>query len=387
VKKYVKILIGCFVGIPIIIFSKILSLFFKFKFCFLCTSRIGHQLINFDVALSYVTNNTFIFFAYEKKVANKFILSFFKKQKNVFFLKVFKYIYFPIYYANPNSDLIIGWKQYQPKFSFHLKFKSKIVFPSYSKKDLDSIFFKYNLKKNFVGLHARNNLYVKKYISDDHNFHDYRNFNFKDYSLTIEYLNKKNNSIIKLGETFLNEDLDSFKNKIFTLLDFDSNEEIDYLINVYSRYNVVSSSGVVAMSQIARKKTVYVNQIPHNLNELSYCSPESVILPKKIFSKEKGRLLNFRELIEIDFSIHSKIDPYEKHHFIVVNNSAQEILDAVIEMEEKLEGYNNKESKKLNDLYWKAITNNNNHKKINFLKNVLRLSLPSKFLISNQNLF
>jgi hypothetical protein len=79
-------------------------------------------------------------------------------------------------------------------------------------------------------------------------------------------------------------------------------------------------------------------------------------------------------------------DPYEKHHFIVVNNSAQEILDAVIEMEEKLEGYNNKESKKLNDLYWKAITNNNNHKKINFLKNVLRLSLPSKFLISNQNL-
>jgi len=387
VKSYAKKIIGFIIGIPIILFCKILNIFFKFKFSYLYTSRIGHQIVNFDVSLLYVTNNTLIFFSHENKVANKFILNFFKKQKNVFFLNLFKYIYFPIYYANPSSNLIIRWEQCQPKFSFHLKSNSKIVFPSYSREKLDSIFLKYNIKKNFVGLHARNNLYVKKYILNDSNFHDYRDFNFRDYSLVIEYLNKENNSIIKLGETFLEEDLDCFKNKIFTSLNFDSNEEIDYLLNVYSRYNVVASSGLSTMSSLVRKKTLYVNHIPHNLNQLSYCSPESLILPKKIFSKEKGRLLNFKEHIEIDFSIHSKIDTYEKHHLILVNNSPQEILDAVIEMEEKVQGYNNEESRKLNDLYWKSISNNNNYEKINFLKNVLKLSLPAKFLNSNQILF
>ena len=56
-------------------------------------------------------------------------------------------------------------------------------------------------------------------------------------------------------------------------------------------------------------------------------------------------------------------------------------------MEEKAQGYNNEESRKLNDLYWKSISNNNNYEKINFLKNVLKLSLPAKFLNSNQILF
>ena len=36
---------------------------------------------------------------------------------------------------------------------------------------------KLNIKKNFVGLHARDDYYVNKYHSEDKNFHTYRNFN------------------------------------------------------------------------------------------------------------------------------------------------------------------------------------------------------------------
>ena len=90
--------------------------------------------------------------------------------------------------------------------------------------------------------------------------------------------------------------------------------------------------------------------------------------------------------IKIDFSIHSESDPYLKNNLSVINNSPQEILDAVIEMEERLEGNNNNnDSEKLNDQFWKSITNNN-QEKINFLKNELKLSVSNKFLKDNQNL-
>ena len=105
-----------------------------------------------------------------------------------------------------------------------------------------------------------------------------------------------------------------------------------------------------------------------------------------IFDNQKGRLLTFKENTEINFSIHSEDDPYFKNNLSVINNSPQEILDAAIEMEERLKGNNSdNETVKLNDQFWKSIINNN-EEKINFLKNELKLSVSYKFLKDNQNL-
>lgn len=375
-------------GILVIPFLKIFNIFIKFKFCHLYTTRIGHLTINFDVALLSVSENTILLCSHDKKIANRFILSFFKKQKKVFFLKIFRYLYHAINSVNPNSNLIIGWTQYQPSFSFHLKSKSRITFPHYSETKLNNILSKYNINKNFVCLHSRDNLYVKKYAPNDKNFHDYRNFHFKDYELVIKYLKDKNNSIIKLGETFPEQILGLSEKDFYTSLDFNFNEETDYLLNAYSRYNIIGNSGVSGISNILRKKIIYANLIPLNLDNLSYCSPESLILPKKIFNKKQKRFLTFKENNNFYFSIHSKADPYERNGLTVINNSPQEILAAVIEMENKLQGNNNShDSISLNDQFWRSITNSSNYEKINYLKNDLKLSIAGQFLKNNENLF
>ena len=365
---------------------KILALFINFRFCHLHTTRIGHQIINFDFALLSVSKGTIILCSHDKKVANNFILSFFKKQKKVLFLEIFKYFYYAIYYINPNSNLIISWGQYHPNFSFYLNLKSMIKTPVFSDNKIKEILSKYNIKKNFVGFFSRNNLYVEKYAKKDKNFHDFRNSDFTDYKLAIEYLNQKNNSIIKLGEDFSEVDLKKIKTKIFTSKDFNSNEETDYFINTHSRYNVVTVSGITGMSTLVRKKLVYVNFIPLNLSQLSWCSPGSLILPKKIFNKQKGRFLTFKENTEIEFDIHTEIDPYKKNDLSVINNSPKEILDGIIEMEEKLLGNISDDSIRLNNLFWKSITDNN-HEKINYLKNNLKLFISTSFLKNNQNLY
>ena len=83
---------------------------------------------------------------------------------------------------------------------------------------------------------------------------------------------------------------------------------------------------------------------------------------------KNSRALTFKENMEINFSIHTKSDPYFKNNLSVINNSPQEILDAAIEMEERLKGNNNdNDFAKLNDQFWKSIVNNN-EEKINFLK-------------------
>ena len=369
-----------------ILICAILNKFIKFRISVLASSRIGHLITNFELILLLAPKNTLIFIGLQSTVANNFVLNFYKKHKNIFFSRFFAYLYHSIFYVNPNSSLLITWTKFNPEFSFQMKHEIKIKLPYYSNNKVNEIISKFNINKNFVGLHARNNLYVEKYTPEDKNFHDYRNFNFDDFSLVIEHLKKKNNSIIKLGETFSEENLKNFQTKIFTSIDFESNEEVDYLLNKYSRYNVVGNTGVSSFSSMHRKKTVYINFIPFNLNHLSKCSPGSLILPKKIYNKKEERFLSFKEVNSINFDIHSDDDPYDKYNLTVINNSPQEILDAVIEMEEILLKKNNDESIELNDLFWKRITDNNSEE-INYLKNEIKLSISTQFLKNNQNLY
>ena len=131
--------------------------------------------------------------------------------------------------------------------------------------------------------------------------------------------------------------------------------------------------------------------IPFSWFKLSNLAPESIILPKKIFNIKKDRFLTFKEIFDFEGegiqSIHTPVDPYKKKNLSYINNSPKEILDAVIEMEEKLLGHNENEEKiRLNDLFWKSITNNN-FERINYLKNDQKLSVSTQFLKNNQNLF
>ena len=253
------------VGNLIIPICKLINFFFKFKFCHLYTRRIGHQTINFDAALLSVSNEIFLLCSCDKVISNKYILNFFKKQKKVYFSKIFKYFYHSILKVRPNSNLIVGWNQYQPKFTFHLQNNSKIKFPIVSEEYLEKVLSKNKINNDFIGLHSRNNLYLKKNKILDPNFHDFRNFDFEDYDLAIKYLSNKNISIIKLGETYYEENIKLKFPNVITSQDFNSDQEIDYILNSYSKFNVIGNSGVSGISSILRKKIIYINLIPLNL--------------------------------------------------------------------------------------------------------------------------
>jgi len=387
-----KYIIKTILGYLLIPICKVLNKIIKFRFYHMYSSRIGHLTMQFDTVYKLVERDTFILVSTEKKVANNFILNLYKRQERVLISQIFRYCFSLIRHVNPKSEFIITLDEYDPPFSFNLHKNSLIKFPNYSEAKLEKIFSNYNLNRNFVGLHARNDLYLKNesLLNQDKNSHVSRNMDFKDYLLAIKYLKKKY-SIVKLGKTYDEETPktfeDKFGSKIFTSQDFNNNQEIDYLLNVYSKYNIMTASGLDKLSAIIKKNIVYVNFIPFNLGNLSYSSPNSIVIPKKIFDKNKGRLLSFRENLSINFSIHTSECPYKKNNLEVINNTPEEILNIVIEMEEKLAGNNQDDQKKINEIFWKNITDENNYDKINYLKDKLKLSVSSSFLKNNQNLF
>ena len=382
-RKVLKFILGFFT----IFVCNILSKFIIIRFTHIFTTRIGHQTMNFDAATLSVKKKTIILISYDKNVANEFIFNFFKKTKKTFFSRKFRYILQSIFFVNPMSKLIIDWDEYQPAFSRHLQYKPKIIIPHYSPDKLKDIFDKLNIHKDFVGLHARNNLYVNEVAPEDKNYHEFRNFEFEDFKLGIDYLENKKNTIIKLGKTYPNEDLSFTKTNIITSRDYNYNDEIDYLINMYSKFNVIGNSGVVGISTMIRKRVLYVNFIPLSLDNLSYCSPGSVILPKKIFNKNSDKYIKFNDNENLSDTIHLTHSPYDEKNLEVVNNSAQEILNAIQEMDNIID---NKSYSYINDCeyqeeFWKSF-GKQNVEKTNYLKNTLKLTISPKFLNENSNL-
>ncbi len=381
-KKFIKYLLG---NITIYIL-KFINLFIEIRFSHLCTSRIGHQITNFDICLCSISKKTFVLFSYDEDIANNYLFKNFKKTKQVFFSRFFRYFHNSILSVNPNSNLIISWETYQPKFTKHLSLESKVNLPKIDELELESFFEKYNLK-NFIGINARNNLYVSKLKNQDDNFHDFRNFEFEDFDKSINFLKNKNYQIVKLGQTFLEENYKFKDNEILTSMDFKDNKKFDFLLNKYSKYNICGNSGLTAISSVLRKSIIYINFIPFNLDNLSYCSPGSIVLPKKIFSYDKNRFLNFREMNKLNFSIHNKIDPYKENKLKVINNTPDEILNAVIEMENKFKDHSSFYSKNKNfqKNFWDAFENKEQDK-VKFLENKLKILISSSFLEQNQEL-
>ena len=69
---------------------KFINLFFDIKFSHLHTTRIGHQIINFDVSLCNISKKTVVLFSYDRNIANEYLFKSFIKTKNVFFSRFFK---------------------------------------------------------------------------------------------------------------------------------------------------------------------------------------------------------------------------------------------------------------------------------------------------------
>ena len=380
-KKIKKIL-----AFSIIFFFRLISLLFNIRLAYIGASRIGHLTMNTDIAYSSFGVNTLFFFAYEKNISNHYVFNLIKKKKRIYFSNFFIFI-INLLKNNLNPGVyrqyVLNWDLLQPKFN---KYYTTKPFISFFEKDINN--FKIflhgnNISQNFICLNNRDNAYLKKKNIIDTNKHDYRNFNFKDFSLVIDKISKKH-SVIRIGQ------FQEIENNIHTKNFFDfSNEKYNeknlVFFNYLSRYNVLSLTGLTGLQQCFRKKGLYINFIPFSLDLLTYTSPSSIIIPKKIFSNKLSRYLSFFEMNNLNIDVHNANNVFVKNELKIINNSPEDILYGVQEMEDEFDGVTNDSFRKIQYDFWR-IFEKTNFKKVNYLRDQLNIRISGNFLLKNPDL-
>lgn len=369
------------VSVLIFFFTKIiLNIFnYKLKFAFVYSSRLGHLCRALDI----ISKNKKIYFIinHQKKIANNYLLNNLKKKDNVFHLSGTEKLISLLNRYRITKNLVINFHNTESYFHKFLITSPSVIF---SKRD--ELYF-YNLRKkknligNFVNFHNRDSMYLEKININDNNYHGFRDFEFKDYSKAIDYLLKKH-PVIRTGSNhkkFLKKDKNFYD---FTNKNYNEKELVCFY--KYSKYNVMSFDGVTVLASLFRKKQLYVNLVPFNLDIISNLNPGSIFIPKKIFSKKLNRCLTFSEMDNLGLNVHTAKEIFKENDFKMLNNSPTEILDAVKEME-KIYDQVNSFSKMENDIidhFWNSL-NKQSYQKANFYRKKLKLKISPKFLSNN----
>ena len=341
-------------------------------------ARIGHLLTNIDQSIYYLDQKEKkykLLIALEGKISNKFAVSVWKNNKKILFLNFFiSRVLQHVFYNKILKKYVLDWKIIQPPFTRLYSSKKNFFI-----KENDINLFqeeKEILKKEFICLHNRDPKYTRE-IAPDLNYFDYKNFLFDTFNLTISEIKKNNQIPIRIGNVVEKE----AENKVIDYLDMSGEKSKDYmdiLLQYYSKFTIVGLSGISAISNTFRKPLLYINFTPIDLNQLSWVSQNSIIIPKLFFSRKENRILKFKEIFNLNFDIHQQENFLDKNGLDVLNNTEDEILEAYKEMNNFIDnGQNDKQHYELNKSFFKLFEDK---EKSDFLFKNNNIRIPTFFL-------
>ncbi len=154
----------------------------------------------------------------------------------------------------------------------------------------------------------------------------------------MEYLDSKGIQSIRMGKR-VEDPIDDA-----CTIDY-ANRFYDNLMDIYltheCKFFVNDPSGVDIFVYIYGKPHVLVNDVMAMASPSPGGFPQSentILIFKKIWSKKKGRFLKFDETLEAQWQcVYSKNSDEIKMEFDFIDNSEEEILDAVKEMNDRID--------------------------------------------------
>ncbi len=354
----------------------------KIRFGTLYTSRIGHLGYNMDNYLSVRDDNSISIFTYDKKIANIKLFEYWKSISRIYFSRVARFPCTFLTRVFPSSPMLIGWKdELHPDGTLASNTKGNII-PETEQEDrlLSNIGLR---EGQYICLHNRDNAYLST-IGDDQNYHDFRDFEFNDYSSAINYISNLGLKSVRLGKV-IKKEYDNSNNLFLSLTEKNRDDFLDLAVINRSLFFVGCNNGFSIIPRLYRKPQLMVNYIPFIISEFSTYSAKSIFIPKKLFDKNKERFLTFYEMTIFPYDIHYKGDIFADHGLKVINNSAEEIAAAVEEMYLRLTGgwVESKKQQLLQNKFWDSIKDAPYCKEI---KDDLGILVSSRFLEMNSDL-
>jgi len=175
----------------------------------------------------------------------------------------------------------------------------------------------------FVCLHLRESSTHQDF------YREWQNQNVDNYCKAIKYIIDQGGYVIKMGDSSMRE-VPEIKNFIdYPHTKYKSNFA-DLYLSSKAKFCIVSNSGYRALPMLFHVPLVTVNMYP--LTPLDIYD-RTLITYKKVFAMNLGRELQLREIMNEPTLCHRHTDAeYQEAGFRIIENTENEILEAVIEM-------------------------------------------------------
>lgn len=219
------------------------------------------------------------------------------------------------------------------------------------------------LKKidRFVCVIVRDSAYkdqVQSWLKKDWSYHNYRDSDLNTYHDAILTLAKKGYWVIRMGKV-VNKPLNIHHPRV---LDYSKstyrNDFLDMWLMANCFFCITTGTGLDDVCVAFRRPLVEVNYLPLGWNR---CNQALLVgLSKKLRWKSNGKFLRLNDLIKTGAINFSQTKLYNDLGVEIVDNTSDEITDAVIEMEGRLEGtwVETAEDIELQTIFWKKFKTN-----------------------------
>ncbi len=196
------------------------------------------------------------------------------------------------------------------------------------------------LQREFVCALSRDATYLATILPAlDCSYHDYRDSDINKTKRAADYLLKKGIPMVRMGRYVLHKA--NFNNCI----DY-ANQYYDELMDIVlmrdCKFFIGDPNGLALLPMVMNRPVALKNWVPVFSNAESFpYNPHNLYIFKKYYLISENRFLTIKEMMQIDKKIkRGKYDGhlYEKYGIEVVENSEEEILDLVMEMNSRIDG-------------------------------------------------
>lgn len=191
---------------------------------------------------------------------------------------------------------------------------------------------------SFVCFHARDKAYLNvvhpRYSSQFWSYHDYRDADIQSYVPAAEYLTLLGVTAVRVG-SIVERPIESNNPKVIDYSTHYRSDFMDVYLLAKCKFLLADTAGIQCVSQMFDVPIAAVNWIPIKFTRVGR---RDLFIPKKLWSVDKKQFLSFREIIVAGIDNFIQTEDYKAVGVEVVNNTADEILALVKEMNARIDG-------------------------------------------------
>ena len=208
-------------------------------------------------------------------------------------------------------------------------------------------------QQQFICAIARDRIYYDRNFGDrDLSYHSFRNCDIDTYIPAFKFLESKGVGVVRMGAEV--EKPLGYTSEI--VIDYASgglrSEFGDVFLASKCRYCLSDGLGFFGLAAVFRRPSLYVNFSPFHM----FYSSRSCDLgiPKLFIDRTSGRIIPLRELRGVNIARLTRAELLEAEGLALLDNSEQEVLDVVSEMEARidLEWEDKQEQIEAQKIYW-----------------------------------